>query len=109
MHVVLSPDAILLNRNVDILLVDESEMRDINLKERGMDYSTDVLSFPFYSVRTMRSVPRSFAPPSNLHVTIFPPQNLIVPGRLPLVGKARHLGDTIFSVQDIESNCANEG
>merc|ERR1719460_807850 len=49
-----------------------------------MNYSTDVLSFPFYS-------------------------NLIVPGRLPLVGKARHLGDTIFSVQDIESNCANEG
>ena len=96
------------------MLVDESEMRDINLKERGLDYSTDVLSFPFYSVRTMRSVPppphsRSFAPPPNLHITIFPPQNLIVPGRLPLVGKARHLGDTIFSVQDIESNCANEG
>lgn len=36
--------------DVELSLVSSNQMHDINLKERGVDKTTDVLSFPFLSV-----------------------------------------------------------
>ncbi|MDO4674938.1 rRNA maturation RNase YbeY [Campylobacter sp.] len=37
-------------RAVELVFVDDDEMRGLNLKQRGMDESTDVLSFPLVNV-----------------------------------------------------------
>lgn len=34
-------------KDIELVLVDSEEMRRINLEQRGIDKSTDVLSFPF--------------------------------------------------------------
>ena len=59
-HIVCTSDINARNRHVDIFLVDESEMREINFRERGFDRSTDVLSFPFYSVSLVMLIVRRF-------------------------------------------------
>lgn len=37
----------LTKKNVELLIVDEKEIQSINLEQRNIDKSTDVLSFPF--------------------------------------------------------------
>ena len=35
------------NKEIELLIVDENEMQNINKQQRGIDKSTDVLSFPY--------------------------------------------------------------
>jgi len=40
----------LTNKDIDLLIVDDEAMREINAEHRGIDSSTDVLSFPFEDI-----------------------------------------------------------
>lgn len=42
------------NRNIELLLVSDVEIRDLNAEFLGKDYATDVLSFPLDSSEIMR-------------------------------------------------------
>jgi len=73
---------------VDVLIVDDEEMREINATRRGIDEVTDVLSFPLLDVQ----------PGANLTLDFFvlPPETV------------SHLGDIVISLPRVESQ-AEEG
>lgn len=43
-----------INAEVCVIIVDNKEIRDINLKQRGIDKSTDCLSFPMLSYKNKK-------------------------------------------------------
>lgn len=41
------------NKDIELVLVDEKEMRAINKEQRGIDKTTDVLSFPLFAQKNL--------------------------------------------------------
>ena len=46
-HLISSIASTLSDKEIELIVVDEDEMRSINHNQRGIDSSTDVLSFPY--------------------------------------------------------------
>jgi probable rRNA maturation factor len=63
---------------IDVLLRDEDAMRSINARSRGVEESTDVLSFPLFDLHPGEVVPRD--------------PFMLPPGTLP------HLGDVVVCI-----------
>ena len=79
---------------VSVTLVDNDEMHDINLSERGIDSPTDVLSFPMLD----------FDKPGDLSYVEKYPQDYFNPETKEML-----LGDIVISLDKVESQAIEYG
>jgi len=75
--------------SLDVLIVDDAEMREINVTRRGIDEATDVLSFPMLELRPESGLAEDFF--------VLPPETEV------------HLGDIVISFARVESQADEAG
>ena len=75
--------------SLDVLIVDDNEMREINATRRGIDEATDVLSFPMLELRPESGLAEDFF--------VLPPETQV------------HLGDIVISFPRVESQADEAG
>jgi probable rRNA maturation factor len=74
---------------LDVVIVDDEEMRAINVSRRGIDEATDVLSFPMLELRPETGLAEDFF--------VLPPETQV------------HLGDVVISFPRVESQADEAG
>jgi probable rRNA maturation factor len=75
--------------SLDVVIVNDEEMREINATRRGIDEATDVLSFPLLEVRPETGIAEDFF--------VLPPESQL------------HLGDVVISFSRVESQADEAG
>jgi probable rRNA maturation factor len=75
--------------SLDVLIVNDEEMREINATRRGIDEATDVLSFPLLELRPEAGLAEDFF--------VLPPEAQV------------HLGDVVISYSRVESQADEAG
>ena len=75
--------------SLDVVIVNDEEMREINATRRGIDEATDVLSFPLLEVRPETGIAEDFF--------VLPPETQV------------HLGDVVISFSRVESQADEAG
>src|SRR5581483_5272058 len=74
---------------IDVVIVDDEEMREINATRRGIDEVTDVLSFPLLDIEPGATLALDFF--------VLPPETV------------SHLGDVVISLPRVESQAEDAG
>jgi probable rRNA maturation factor len=74
---------------LEVLMMTDSEMREVNATRRGVDEATDVLSFPLVEMEPGGKLKQDF---------------FVLPPEIPV-----HLGDIILSVDRIEQQAKDAG